>query len=71
MLQQQGGQKTGFFRGCIVPVLGVIGFILLCFVFCEVIFLVGSSNSNSNSGTGGQVIFHFASWVLDYGLPAV
>jgi hypothetical protein len=34
-------RKTGRVRGCVIPLLSVLGFILLCFLFCEAVYLIG------------------------------
>jgi hypothetical protein len=34
-------RKTGRVRGCLIPLLSVLGFILLCFLFCEGVYLIG------------------------------
>jgi hypothetical protein len=46
-------KKTGVVRGCIVPILSVIGFVALCFVFCFVLYTLNTAvapNANSNGG---------------------
>ncbi|MFL5735380.1 MAG: hypothetical protein ACJ78Q_19650 [Chloroflexia bacterium] len=54
-------KKTGFFRGCIVPILGLVGFIILCFLFCEVVYLLGNVGTGTTvqpttTDTGGMVL---------------
>ena len=52
MLAQEQ-KKTGPIRGCILPLLGLVGFIALCYVFCYVLFLVASPNSPMKQTTTG------------------
>jgi hypothetical protein len=50
-------KKSGVFRGCVVPLLSVIGFIILCFLFCEVVYLIGNvGGSTTTTSTGGMLI---------------
>ena len=50
-------KRSGPIRGCVVPVIGLIGFIVLCFVFCEVVFLLG--NPSARATTGGALLPFF------------
>jgi len=49
-------KKTGRIRGCVIPILSLIGFIILCFLFCLVIYQVGHVGSTTGTSTGGMLI---------------
>jgi hypothetical protein len=49
-MMQQGSVKVGPVRGCLLPILGLIGFIALCYVFCMIMFTLGNPNSRQESG---------------------
>jgi hypothetical protein len=55
MLEQR---KTGPVRGCVIPILSLIGFIILCFLFCEVVYLLGNVGTGTTTitETGGMLI---------------
>ena len=54
MLEQR---KTGPVRGCVIPILSLIGFIILCFLFCEVVYLLGNVGTRTTiTETGGMLI---------------
>ncbi len=46
MIEQK---KAGPVRGCLLPILGLLGFIALCYVFCLVLFLLASPNAQNTS----------------------
>jgi hypothetical protein len=43
-------RKAGPIKGCILPIIGFAGFIALCYVFCYVLFLLGSPGAQSTTG---------------------
>ncbi len=49
-------KKTGFAGGCIVPILAVVGFVALCYVFCFAIYLLNTSVVSNGSSTGGMLL---------------
>jgi hypothetical protein len=54
MLEQR---KTGPVRGCVIPILSLIGFLILCFLFCEAVFLLGHvETGTTTTETGGMLI---------------
>ena len=53
MLEQR---KTGPVRGCVIPILSLIGFIILCFLFCEVVYRLGNVGTGTSTSTGGMLI---------------
>jgi hypothetical protein len=51
MISQEQRRASGPVKGCILPLLGFVGFIALCYVFCYVIFLIASPDSPLNQPT--------------------
>ena len=49
MMMQQNKKKATPLQTCLIPLLGFIGFIALCFAFCEVVFLLGNTSASNNS----------------------
>ena len=45
-------KKSGPVRGCLIPLLSVVGFLALCFVFCFVLFTLNKAVAPSAGGTG-------------------
>jgi hypothetical protein len=56
MLEQR---KTGPVRGCVIPILSLIGFIILCFLFCEVVYLLGNVGTGTTTTTTGGMLIPF------------
>lgn len=50
--------------GCLLPILGLVVFLVACYGFCVVVFLVGNPNASLSAPTatpaGGQIIL----WLL-------
>ena len=55
MLQRK---TEGPVRGCLVPILAVLGFILVCYLFCFVLYLLNTPFLTPTTTTteGGMVI---------------
>jgi hypothetical protein len=49
MMQEQ--KKAGPVKGCILPILGFLGFIALCYIFCFVLFLLASPGAQQNTSS--------------------
>ncbi len=43
MLGTTQKKKMGFFGGCIVPILVIVGLVAACYLFCLVIFLLNQA----------------------------
>ena len=52
--QQRKSRGRGLVTGCILPILGLVGFIALCYVFCFVLFQLGSPGAQG--GTTGALL---------------
>jgi hypothetical protein len=53
-------KKEGPVRGCLVPLLAVIGVLAVCYVFCFALYLLNSTYVSTVSNEGGMLlpIFH-------------
>lgn len=49
MLGTNQKRKQGLFRGCIVPIFALIGFIAGCYGLCMVLFLLNEASRNATS----------------------
>ena len=49
MLGTNQKRKQGFFRGCIIPIFALIGFIAGCYGLCMVLFLLNEASKTSTS----------------------
>ena len=44
--QPRRSKGRGLITGCLLPIVGLVGFIALCYVFCFVLFQLGSPAAN-------------------------
>ena len=49
-------RKTGPIRGCLLPILGVVGFLALCYALCFVIYLLNIPFTQPGGTSGGMLL---------------
>jgi hypothetical protein len=49
MISTERARRQGIFRGCIVPLVAVVGVLAACFFFCEVLFLLNQGGGTTVS----------------------
>ncbi len=57
MMSTQKKKKDGPIKGCLIPLLAVVGLLLVCFLFCTVLFQLNQATGNGGNTTWLTALF--------------
>ncbi len=59
MMQDMRRRRRNPVVGCLLPILGLIAFMALCYGFCLVIFLIGNGGTDTGTGSSGIILLPY------------